>query len=137
MTQRSIWHRHALLATFAAICTGCGAPTRHAVEGTVTLDGQPLNEARILFIPQKPGLKKTGSVLRDGRYRLLADVGLVAGIYQVQVVDDPPDNDPDSQSSEPSTRRQLPEVYAAATPLRLEVDERGRGNFDFELKSSP
>ncbi len=129
-------HRCALLGMVVACCAGCGGPTKHAAEGTVTLDGQPLTEARILFIPEMPGLKKTGSIVKAGRYRLPADVGLVPGVYQVQVVDDPPDIDPDLPAGQRQPRRVFPESYATSTPLRLEIDERGQGNFDFKLQST-
>ncbi len=129
-------HRCALLGMAVACCAGCGGSTKQAVEGTVTLDGHPLTEARILFIPEMPGLKKTGSVIKAGKYRLPADVGLVPGVYRVQVVDDPPDVDPDLPAGQRKPRRVLPGLYATSTPLRLEVDERGQGDFDFQLQST-
>ncbi|WP_428307728.1 hypothetical protein [Lacipirellula sp.] len=125
------------LAIAFACCLGCGGPTKHAVEGAVTLDGQPLSEARVLFVPTAEGQKKTGCLVKNGTYRLLADVGLLPGRYQVQIVDDPPDVDPDLPAAEREPRRLLPEVYATSTPLQVEVDEQGGGDFDFELKSTP
>ncbi|BBO30802.1 hypothetical protein [Lacipirellula parvula] len=135
---RTTSHRRTLaLAIALACCFGCGGPTKHGVQGIVTLDGQPLSEARILFVPTAEGQKKTGCLVKDGTYRLLADVGLLPGRYQVQIVDDPPDVDPDLPTAERKPRRPLPELYAAATPLQVEVDEQGGGDFDFELNSPP
>lgn len=118
-------------------CPGCGGPAKLAVEGTVTLDGQPLSEARILFVPTAEGQKKTSCLVKGGTFRLLADVGLLPGRYLVEIVDDPPDVDPDLPAAEREPRRLLPEVYATATPLQVEVDEHGAGDFDFELTSTP
>lgn len=129
--------RRLALGIVAACCAGCGGPTKYAAGGSVMLDGAPLSEARILFVPEAPGLKKTGGVVNGGKYRLPADVGLAPGAYQVQVVDDPPEIDPGNSPPDQAARRRLPEFYATATPLRLEVDEHGQGNFDFALKTSP
>lgn len=125
------------LAIALACCLGCGGATKYGADGTVTLDGQPLSEARILFVPMAEGRKKTGCLVKGGAFRLLADVGLLPGRYQVQIVDDPPDVDPNRPAAEREPRRLLPEVYATATPLQVEVDEHGAGEFDFELSSTP
>jgi hypothetical protein len=131
-------HWFVRLLTIAFVCSlGCGRPTKYPAQGAVTLDGQPLSEARILFVPTAEGQKKTGCLVKDGTYRLVADVGLLPGRYQVQIVDDPPDVDPDLPAAEREPRRLLPEVYATAAPLQVEVDEQGDGDFDFKLKSTP
>lgn len=131
-------HRLVQALALALLCSlGCGKPAKHAAQGTVTLDGEPLSEARILFVPTAEGQKKTGCLVKNGTYRLLAEVGLLPGSYQVQIVDDPPDVDPDLPAAEREPRRLLPAVYATATPLQVEVDEQGAGDFDFELKSTP
>jgi hypothetical protein len=128
-----------LLATAVLVATtGCGGPVRRAVAGTVTLDGQPLDEAVIVFVPLDGGGRKTGGRIEAGRYELAKDVGLLPGGYRVEVADDPPIEPgmrPDSVS--PRQRRQLPVVYSVASPLTVEVTADGPAAFDFELTVKP
>lgn len=123
-----------LVILFGLLASGCTEPATHAVNGTVSLDGEPLSEARILFIPQEPGRKKTGGVVNDGQFRLPAATGLLKGKYLVQIVDAPPDHlAPEVRA----TRRKLPERYARGSPLSVEVAIDGRGDFDFQLTTTP
>ena len=79
----------------ALLLTGCGPKglQTYYVEGIVTLDGEPVEGAQVLFLPmeQTPD-SKTASGLTDasGKYTLTADGGLpgkgaVDGEYRVTV----------------------------------------------------
>lgn len=74
---------------FAAAVTGCGgAPElpRGAVQGLVTVGGQPLAAGRILFIPIAPTAGPTVSAqVSDGRYQLPQNQGPIAGEQRVEV----------------------------------------------------
>lgn len=123
-----------LAILLALLGSGCTKPVPFAVSGTVTLDGEPLDEARVLFIPQEPGRKKTGGVIKQGQFRLPAVTGLLPGKYLVQIVDAPPDHlAPDAVAS----RRKLPERYARSSPYSVEVAADGQGDFDFQLTTTP
>jgi hypothetical protein len=80
----------ALIAlVFTTTLLGCGgAPAlpRGAVQGQVTVAGQPLAAGRILFIPLAPTVGPTVSAqVINGRYTLSQDQGPVAGDQRVEV----------------------------------------------------
>ena len=67
---------------------GClrGPSDRGAVKGKVTVDGSPLPQGSIEFIPLDPRLGQTGSTgIKNGEYAISAERGLFAGEYQVQI----------------------------------------------------
>ena len=118
--------------------TGCGGPVRRAVAGGVTLDGQPLDEAVIVFVPLDAGGRKTGGPIAAGRFAMSRDVGLLPGRYRVEVTDDPP-IDPAMRPDrvKPRPRRQLPVAYSVASPLTVEVTADGPAEFEFQLTMKP
>jgi hypothetical protein len=128
------------LLTVAAVMSsaGCGGPVRRAVAGSVTLDGQPLEEALILFVPLDAGGRKTGGPIAAGRYEMGKEVGLLPGRYRVEVADDPP-IDPGMRPDrvQPLPRRQLPVAYSVASRLTVEVTADGPAEFDFQLTMKP
>ena len=89
------------------------------------LDGQPVNEAAVMFVPLEHGRRKTGTAIVDGKYALPAQEGLLPGTYRVEIVDNPPLDSADHTST-PSLpaklkkRRSLPATYQHKSPLRLE-----------------
>lgn len=87
MNRRSVWHlrpacsspKHGprpgpllmALATALIIAAGCGPKDpRITVHGTVTLDGQPLAEGRVGFIPDDKALGASGASIEDGRFSI-------------------------------------------------------------------
>jgi hypothetical protein len=118
--------------------TGCGGPVRRAVAGSVTLDGLPLDEAVILFVPLDAGGRKSGGPIAAGRYEMGEDVGLLPGRYRVEVTADPP-IDPSMRPGQvrPQARRKLPVVYSTSSPLAIEVTADGPVDFSFDLSSKP
>lgn len=120
----------ALIAFVAAVTVlpGCG-PARTPMHGRVTLDGQSLDEAAILFVPLDPGRKKTGASIVKGSYELKAEDGLLPGKYRVEIADNPPLSSPARETSgnkaRPSTKRRLiPPTYSRESPLGVEIDGR-------------
>lgn len=134
--------RWTLLAPALAVVlmnsAGCGRPVRRAVAGAVTLDGQPLEEAVVLFVPLDAGGRKTGAPIAAGRYAVPRDVGLLPGRYRVEITDDPP-IDPAMRPDQvrQQARRRLPVSYSTSSPLAVEVTANGSTDFDFELVSKP
>src|SRR5689334_17675559 len=56
----------------AVLFLGCGGDMKVApVAGTVTLDGEPLERASVLFQPDKGGRPSYGVTDKSGRYSLL------------------------------------------------------------------
>ena len=122
----------------AIFSAGCGGPVRRAVAGAVTLDGRPLDEAVILFVPIDAGGRKSGGPIVAGRYEVREDVGLPPGRYRVEIADDPP-IDPAMRPGQikPQPRRNLPVVYSTSSPLAIEVTADGAADFSFDLSSKP
>jgi hypothetical protein len=133
--------RFVLTAACVLGLAGC-RPKTVAVTGSVSLDGAPLDEATILFVPLMAGPKKVMARVESGRYRVPAERGLSAGEYRVEVADDPPLAPPTAgmaaSNSVPARRRPFPYHYAQDSPLRIAVTAKaGAHTFDFELKSAP
>ncbi len=142
VVRRSVVRRSAAAALGLATVlggVGCGGPARRAVSGSVSLDGKPLDEAVIMFVPLDVPVGKTGAAVKLGRYEVPRDVGLLPGRYRVEVADDPPiDHAAIGRSPQPApTRRNLPLQYSTASPLTIEVVPKGPANFDFPLTSKP
>ncbi|MGD9645931.1 MAG: hypothetical protein AB7U73_09470 [Pirellulales bacterium] len=144
----------ALGAVLACVAwLGCAQP-ESGVHGSVTLDGRPLDEAAIVFVPLGEGRRKTGAAVVAGRYQIDARDGLRPGRYRVEFVDQPAFALPNSAtvqsgpvSASPPVhtatqarredrppRRVLPARYTIASPLTIEF-EAGRTVFDFALDS--
>ena len=119
--------------------SGCGGPAKRAVSGSVTLDGKPLDEAVIMFVPLDVQAAKTGAAITAGRYDVARDVGLFPGRYRVEIADDPPlDGAHQAPARKAPPRRPFLMVYASvASPLSVEITPDGETVFDFALSSKP
>jgi hypothetical protein len=111
------------------------------VEGIVLLDGQPLPQARVQFVPDLTGqeAKLASSAVTDdkGRFTLQFDAreefGAVVGRHRVLVTEPPPPQEfrsPSQRAQQGYTRyqaglknRPIPEVYGSVvqTPLIIEI----------------
>jgi hypothetical protein len=119
---------------------GCGYGGRVSVEGTVTLDGRPLEKGQIQFIPM-PGTTgpTAGGDVVGGKFAIPPAEGPFAGRFRVQI------------SQVGLTGRKIPnprgsgmiEEYAQILPARYntesrldaEVTARGPNRFEFTLTS--
>ncbi|MDB5310792.1 MAG: hypothetical protein JWO38_4994 [Gemmataceae bacterium] len=76
----------AILACICLAAPGCSGDNRSEVSGTVSLNGRPIEEGSINFIPvegnQGPG---TGGIIRDGKYHIPRANGVTAGKNRVEV----------------------------------------------------
>jgi hypothetical protein len=81
-----------LLGTILGTVIGCGDDVkRAAVKGKVTIDGTPLPDGVITFVPlDKANAQPGGSPIANGQYAISAANGLAAGEYQVQIRADRP-----------------------------------------------
>jgi hypothetical protein len=135
MTLKQITIQNCTLACIA-LQAGCN-PTPVSVRGRIDLDGKPLSEAVILFVPKEAGRKKTGGEIVDGAYELPAVTGLLPGTYRVEIVDNPPLDSPEAHRRAPGTpskRRRFPAGYSDDSPLAIELVEGGSTEFNFSLK---
>ena len=114
------------------LCGGCrDEGTRVPVSGTVTQDGQPVEEGRITFAPAEgTNGPAAGASIQKGRYRIPASEGPGTGDYVISVTPGEP------------PRKRLPmgqqsEASPAASPSFqfTRKIERGNGNLDLELSA--
>ena len=109
-----------------------------AVTGTVTYRGQPVEGARVMFIPQN---SRPASGLTDAQGRFTPcsvfapDDGAVLGEHVVCIAKAIPDPNDKSGSPYRKSRSLLPEGYATPmkSPLKALVTAEGPNDFRFDL----
>jgi hypothetical protein len=114
--------RYVLLAAIALGCAG-GSSTG-TVRGTVTLDGQPLKEGTVKFVPADTKAPPVTAVVKDGQFTLTAPVGVsrvefsVAKVVGKIKMYDTPDSPTVDQ-----TKELLPEKFNVKSELKSTVKD--------------
>jgi len=136
LTIRQFTHSAAAaMLLVASLSAGCQRSDTVPAGGTVTLDGQPAENAEVIFMPKK-GRVASGVTDASGRFSLSTNKdgdGAVLGEHAVVVGEYYPPGKPPPMSGGPPPR--FPQKYtdAVQSPLRVTV-ERGKTNdFKFEL----
>lgn len=124
-------------AALLGMLTGCSddGPELAPVEGTVLLDGKPLEGATVLFTPNAGGRPAGGLTDADGHYALVFTqqrAGALPGEHTVRVSTFR-EADPDSDRE--GVREQVPAKYNVRTELTRSVEPHGNV-LDFELDSN-
>lgn len=126
----------------AVLLTGC--PTRHefaAVEGVVTLDGVPLDDIEVVFLPE-PGAARAGprsTCITDasGVFRMRTDAGkdgAVVGACRVTLLDlKAIAAAPDGPGKSRPSRVPAEYVNATSTPMRNVTVTSGAQTLNFEV----
>jgi hypothetical protein len=142
MTRRT----KTLLSLSAVVCylfltAGCGGDSRRqAIEGTVTLDGQPLETGQISFRPQpgSPG-PTAGAPIAQGRFSIKPKGGTFAGGFRVEITASRPTGRkvPDRFTGSPvdEISQYLPAKYNTQSELTAQVKAEGPNRFEFTLDS--
>ena len=131
----------AVATSFAVLLTvGCGRasgrPQLVDVTGHVTLDGEPLTGALVLFGPEE-GRSSFAYTDEDGHFELmyLPDTrGAVTGLHTVSITAAPEEEEEPDPSSEPVVEP-VPAKYNTATTLTRMVEAGKDNDFTFELTS--
>lgn len=135
-SRLAIWWKLTVVSLLLA-GSGCGGNADVSdVTGLVTLDGQPLANARIAFVSKDGGNTILGRTDDQGRYKLFytGDVkGAPQGEYSVRITT-AEEGDPDAEPPIPASPEKLPPKYHADTELTATVTA-GKQEIDFELKS--
>ena len=140
-----------ILSVFCLFIAGCGgalsdAPTLAKVVGTVTLDGEPLTNGAVQFIPDASqgttGRMALGAIQENGNFELMtskAGDGAQVGFHLVAVecfgsLDFDPNN---PVAQEPKSL--IPKRYMnpKTSTFVAEVKANEKNAFTFELKSTP
>jgi hypothetical protein len=129
-----------LLALALAGLAGCSG--RPSVQGTVTIDGAPLNGGVIVFTPvvAGEGTNATGGPITDGKYLLSGPKGPEPGSYRVEVSwkkktgrQVPVPGDPKMQMDE--TAEAIPPTYRGPKSTLAAEIKPGSNTYNFDLKS--
>jgi len=132
-----------LLFVFALGVAGCGKKSNKQVpvNGSVTLDGEPVAGALVVFMPTEDspgqgGFARTGP---DGKFEIKHELnrpGLVPGTYKVTVGGSPPLMDGPADEAVPS--KKVPGRYGdpMSTPLTRIAVEPDR-TIELKLESVP
>jgi len=123
-----------LLVALTGAIVGCDQgdlPDLAPVNGNVTLDGQPLANKDIVFVPEK-GRSSQGRTDENGNYELnyTAQIkGAIIGHHTVTITTPPP-----MDGNFKGYKETVPAKYSMKSELKKEV-ESGRNKLNFELKS--
>ena len=112
-------------------------PLRHAVTGTITFRGQPLDQGAIQFAPAGPADKHGGgAIIADGTYAIPEEKGLPAGTYKVMIFsaeeDAPVPGEAPGES--PVSAERIPPEFNVRSDKTVEVTPDGENKFDFSIQ---
>lgn len=133
--------RFGLGACLMVVLTGCGGssgPDLLPAEGTVTLDGQPLDQAVVTFVPAN-GRPSVGVTDPQGHYRLKYTEdrsGALPGAHKVVIVSEVAPSGGEGSDPKPGRKELLPKRYHEQTELTANVVS-GTKTYDFQLQSKP
>jgi hypothetical protein len=142
-----------LLFAAATVLTGCGGsddkwtkdrPKPLSVSGKVTLKGEPVAGATVVFQPDGHSQAATGQTDSTGAYKLQTyspNDGAVPGKYKVTITKvevTSTDTSQESRAENSGVTEQkylIPQKYgnSMASGLTAEVTEGGKNSFDFDL----
>jgi hypothetical protein len=132
-----------LAAIGLAVFAGCGSRSdRLEINGSVTLDGAPLDGGSIRFTSLGPKQMASGATVQEGEFRIPQENGLAPGTYHVQI------SAPDLQAppvmvavgpgqSIPTQPERIPPQYNVDSKETVEVSADGENHFVFDIVSRP
>lgn len=138
-----------------AILSGCGSAVKDPYQrvgysGTVTLDGEPMENGFLYLEPLEQQPTQSYAVIQDGQFDVIPAAGAVPGKYRVSIVRDDSSELPegiDQQTPEGSAaadalsrsarKKALHPSYNINSKLVAELENEASNQFDFELKSNP
>ena len=122
---------------------GCGGgDDRFRLEGSITLDGEPLTTGGISFRPQRGTRGPTaGGRITDGKFFVEPAKGTFAGTFRVEIISSRKtgqkvmDNVMGTMADE--YKQIIPVRYNRQSELTAEVKKDGPNKFEFALESQP
>jgi hypothetical protein len=116
------------------VSAGCGSRADLAsVRGKVTLDGQPLANAFVVYAPVANGTTSYGRTDSSGHYEMMfsdREAGAWIGENLVRI-----STGDVGSGDQAGPKERVPAVYNQQTTLKADV-KSGANRFDFELKST-
>lgn len=130
--------RSASWALCAVLALGCGdnsGPSVGAVTGTITMNGQPVSQVNVTFIPEAKGSPSYGGTDDRGVYRLLYNhkrAGAELGKHNVIIQNREPETDDSGRRILSSATLTIPAKYQQPGTLTAEV-RPGSNEVNFTL----
>ena len=123
-----------------AAVAGCGAdgPEIAGVEGTVTMDGKPLPNAAVVFVPEEGGRPAGARTDENGHYVLNFSggrQGTIPGKNKVQITTLSDPYQDEEGNTVPGSPETVPMKYNTQTTLEVDVKEGEHNVADFDLDS--
>jgi hypothetical protein len=119
--------------------SGCGSNQLQTapVQGTVSLDGRPLESGQVVFTPSQ-GRGARGQLNRDGTFVLTTYTdgdGAIVGVHQVAILPVIPLGEAAGAEAEVSSESLIPRRYlaGATSKLTFEVEPHQANHANFEL----
>src|SRR5215203_6710467 len=124
------------VALLAASSVGCTKSDMIPVTGVLTLNGQPVADAEVMFNPKTKGRFAVGKTDATGHFKLSTgapDDGAVPGEYAVTLCEYYPPDKPPKMTSGPLPSR-FPQKYGnpSTTPLTVKVEPGTKNEFTFD-----
>lgn len=120
---------------------GCGpsGPPIASVTGRVTMDGKPLANAAVVFIPEN-GRPAGATTDADGNYELNFSQGRRGAIpgknsIRISTLRDPTPGDENGKGGIPGSKETIPTRYNEESELSFEVEPKKHNVANFDLKS--
>ncbi|HEY2413132.1 MAG TPA: hypothetical protein VGI40_12860 [Pirellulaceae bacterium] len=133
----NIANRAYLALFFLIALAGCDRGSGAAVNGTVTLDGVPLDEATITFVPETGGQRQAAwAPIAGGKYAIDSSSGLGSGQFRVEIRavrsgnEKANPNDPTLMTA----KEIVPSKYNSNSELSTEI-RPGKNTANFDLKA--
>lgn len=127
-----------LLIVIASGCGGADGPEIASVRGTIKMDGEPLPNATVLFIPQAGGRPAGARTDENGEYELNFGSGRQGAIpgenkVRISTLSDPM---PDEEGNMvPGSPEKVPRQFNTATTLTFTVEDGKENIADFDISS--
>jgi hypothetical protein len=117
--------------------SGCTGGQGAAVSGAVTLDGAPLDEATITFVPQTGGQRQAAwAPVNGGKYDIASSNGLGTGQFRVEIraVRSSSEQANPNEPTLSTAKDIVPAKYNTKSELTAEI-KPGKNLADFDLKT--
>jgi hypothetical protein len=133
-THRSVFLQIALMSFLGILVAGCskGRPMGD-VRGRVTVNGEPVKEGGVRFIPVNGQTQTTGGIIRDGSFSVQVPVTKQRVEFSANVVDKEK-TPPNATGDQIVMKILIPERYNTRSELTLDVVS-GLNEPIFELKN--
>ena len=122
------------IAMLATISAGCQPSNMATISGKVTLDGKPIENGTISFVPTDGNSSSAGTRITNGEYTLTLPLGTKrVEITASEVVGQRAAYGADSPKVD-VMRSMIPKRYNQESELSIDV-KAGKSNHDFNLES--